>query len=70
MNGHIEYKLSDEALDLVTGGTQGNTTDNTQGSTLHVCSNKACPSYDQKVIFYLYGGGRARCSVCNTEINI
>lgn len=74
MNGKINYKLSDDALEQVVGGAQ-NMNGNQSGETLAKCPNLKCKSHDtnyigynnDKAVFKLNSGGRAYCTVCHTE---
>ncbi len=72
MDKLISGKLSDDALDRITGGSElGNTAadkDREEGEYLYTV-NRMCPKCKMKREFYVYSGGRAHCSICEQRID-
>ena len=77
MNEDVNYKLADDALEMIVGG-QGNGDPNggkgAPGKRIkHVCPNekKINPEGHKKPYYFIqYSGGRAYCEVCHTEIDV
>ena len=71
-NSNKLNRISDDALEQVTGGSGNNNNNNAYTLVDHKCPNKDCPSkkdgYNSK---FRYGsGGRAYCINCGQAINI